>query len=92
VNIDIQAKKLQLSRQIPSNVDSWSLAEMIEVARAAKLLSDTSSQIGHAIRDWRNLIHPKLFRQKYPAGIPTDVALAAIANANVLLREIGEKW
>lgn len=73
------------SKQHPSG---WTLAQMIEVARICGLIKQTSSQVSHCIRDWRNLIHPAKFRKDYPSGVPPEVADAAIATGNLILSEL----
>jgi hypothetical protein len=67
----------------------WTLAQMIEVARVCGLIRQTSSQVSHGIRDWRNLIHPAKIRKDYPSGVPPEVADAAIATGNLILNELG---
>lgn len=61
---------------------------MIEVARICGLIKQTSSQVSHGIRDWRNLIHPAKFRNDYPGGVTPEVADAAIATGNLILSEL----
>ncbi len=76
-------------RDVSRALEDWSLAQMIEVARLAGVVSRPSSQISHSLREWRNLIHPAAMRTAFPDGIPTDLADAAVASGHVLIREIG---
>ncbi len=77
-------------RDVSRSIEDWSLAQMVEVARLAGIVSRPSSQISHSLREWRNLVHPAAMRNAFPDGIPTDVADAAVASGHVLIREIGE--
>jgi hypothetical protein len=74
--------------EVSRPIDRWTLAQMVEVARLAAILTRPSSQISHSLREWRNLIHPAEMRRQYPDGIPDDLADAAVASGHVLLREI----
>jgi hypothetical protein len=90
VNLDIQARRLSLeviSRPAP---DRWTLAQMIEVAQRRGMVTKTSSQVSHGVRDWRNLIHPAKLRQEFPDGVPLDVAESSIAATATLIRELGQ--
>lgn len=92
VNSEVVAGRLNGSMRIssPTSPADWSLAQMIEGARLAGLVSGPASQVSHGMRDWRNLIHPAIARDLYPTGVPPDVGQAAVANGAVLLREIAE--
>jgi hypothetical protein len=80
INPNLKITKLQ-----PSD---WKLAQMIEVARFAGLITQSSSQVSHGIRDWRNLVHPAKFRVEFPKGVPPEIADASIATVMLLLHEI----
>jgi hypothetical protein len=66
----------------------WDLAQMIEIARIRGFVSKPSSQVSHAIRDWRNLIHPDKFRRNYPNGVSQELGEVAIASCHLILNEL----
>ena len=66
----------------------WKLSQMIECARYAKILSAKETTLAHAIRDWRNVMHPSALRRTFSSRPNTDVniqAQAAIANSEHLI-------
>jgi len=93
VNAEVGAGRLNASARINPATKSaadWTLEQMIEGARIAGLVSSTASHVSHAMRDWRNLIHPAKARDLYPTGVPGDIGQASVANGAVLLREIAD--
>lgn len=71
---------------IVTNITTWTLAELINVACDIKILGKDIKEFSHALRDFRNYIHPnqQLLSQFTPdnhtARICIQVLRAAIAN------------
>jgi hypothetical protein len=70
----------------------WRLAQLIEVARILGLFSVGPAGLSHVLRDWRNLIHPANLRSEYPGGVAPELAVAAIANARLLMSVLPKKY
>jgi hypothetical protein len=73
-------------------LDRWSLAQLIEVARLAGVVTRPSSQVSHSLREWRNMIHPAEMRRSFPGGIPAELAEAAVASGHLLVLEIRQAF
>lgn len=69
-------------------VSTWKLSQMIEIARIAGMLDISSAQISHALRDWRNLIHPEKYSTEYPDGFDEDQAQTALYAGRMLLTKL----
>lgn len=77
--------KIDSNKELPSD---WTLAQMVEIARIHKLITLSSSQISHAVRNWRNLVHPARLRVDFPQGVPPEMGQASVANVLLIIREL----
>lgn len=71
----------------PKSLDEWSLATLIDVAVDLGLISEGPKQHGHAVRDFRNLVHPgKEMRGDYIVG--EHEAHAAEVTLRMVIRDL----
>jgi hypothetical protein len=47
-----------ISKKANPDIETWTLAEMIDVASHLKILQKGAGHVGHALREYRNLVHP----------------------------------
>jgi hypothetical protein len=82
-------RKLKEQKRAPK-VDRWRLVDMVDVAQHLGILAKGSSYLSHAIREYRNLIHPA---KQVAQGIEVteDAANIAISSIKTFLRELGSR-
>lgn len=54
-----KAEFAQLPNKPKGKIKEWTLADLVEISFNCKIISKSTSQLGHAVREYRNLIHPE---------------------------------
>ena len=80
---EAKEKYRELRRQ-PRELPEWSLEDLITVAQSLNLIGEGPAKAAHAVRDFRNLIHPeRLARRSRPRwDALATMSLAAVAEVN----------
>lgn len=70
----------RLRRKSAPEISRWNLVDLVEVAGELSILDKGTIYLGHALREFRNLIHPgKLIREKIiVTEEEADIALSAV--------------
>lgn len=78
----------ELGRQA-RELSAWSLEDLITVAQNLNLIGEGAAKAAHAVRDFRNLIHPeRLARRSRPRwDALATMSLAAVAEVSRSLRD-----
>lgn len=82
----------RLRQNSPPDLTRWNLIDLVEVAGEAGILSRGTVHLGHALREFRNLIHPgKLAREKVQVTEEeADIALRAVRLCVRALSRVGD--
>ena len=81
-------KKANFGRETETDPLTWSLFNLINVARKLKI-KGAYPEPSHTLREWRNLVHPALAMKKFvdESKLEPD-SVAASALFSMLLRDI----
>ncbi len=59
----VKAKNTTAARKDSRDIEEWGLSVLLDVAVELKLISPSAQSFGHAVREYRNLVHPGLERR-----------------------------
>jgi hypothetical protein len=80
----------KLNNNKPSRrLEEWRLVDLVDVASHLGLITQSSSHLSHALRHFRNLIHPTR-HVKEDIEISKDTASVAINSIRLFIREFSE--
>jgi hypothetical protein len=68
----------------PKQLSSWGLSDMIEVAHKLGWTKDLTRQFGHAVREYRNLVHPEVQARRGLVPGSEECRITAIVIASVV--------
>jgi hypothetical protein len=51
-------EKREQKCRVPSDLYRWTLSDMIDISIETQLISQSTFHVGHALREFRNLVHP----------------------------------
>jgi hypothetical protein len=86
---DAQVAFQKLRRRAAPDLDRWSLADLVEVASEMSILPKGAVRLSHALREFRDLVHPgRQLRENI--HLTKDEADIAISVVNICFRALAE--